>query len=770
MRFSRFRLRARIFLGYGILIALLLGIAAYGSYGLSVVGDEIDKMDAVAGNTSRSQELALRMEMIRRGLAGYRIDQDSATRHEVADAETRAATLLRESADYTLSEQRRAMFNGVATKLRALKATRERFASQLDTGTAERGKLFAIGDTLRSAVTRLADAAAASDNPGESVPATTAVLAVEATGSRFLASHDQAWIAVFKTEAATAGQALSALDGTTSPAVRSAVTPVVSALALYGETFDKTSAALNDAEAIYGDEIAPELRDMQGVTSKGLERLVAGYHIISEKAYAISSGTLTKQLGLSAAATIIGVILAFLIARTITRPINGMTTAMTQLAAGDSGSEIPGRDNTDEIGEMARAVEIFRQQAIERNELATAREQERHAKERRQKSMDLHTQEFGSSVAGVMESFTQASAAMRRAAADVAEGASQTRATTSTTVEGAMTSSHDLASVAAATEEMAVSIAEISNQVAHISASVQAAVNRATETDAKVSGLSVAADRIGAVVQIIAQIAGQTNLLALNATIEAARAGEAGKGFAVVAVEVKALATQTARATEQIGAQIAAIRAATGDAVTAMREVSGAIGQVETVASAIAAAVEEQAATTREITNNVHQVAATTATTAEAMRGVLSIVENTDASSQAALKASEEVGRTAETLRSEVTDFLTAMSQGDDDERRRYERIPAGDHQVTLCVAGRPGVPAAVEDISRGGMGVVHTCDDKPGTEVEVTLPGGGAVKARIARNLNGSLGLVFLQDPASLELIDRALAFVLRETTRHAA
>jgi HAMP domain-containing protein len=167
---------------------------------------------------------------------------------------------------------------------------------------------------------------------------------------------------------------------------------------------------------------------MQSVTSKGLERLVAGYHIISEKAYDTSSRTLTEQLGLSAAATVIGIILALLIARTISRPVNGMTAAMTKLAAGDTGTDIPGRNNTDEIGEMARAVEVFRRQAIENNTLAAAQQQESAAKDRRQKAMDQHIQEFGSSITGVMEGFAAASETMRQAASEVAEGAQQTQA------------------------------------------------------------------------------------------------------------------------------------------------------------------------------------------------------------------------------------------------------------------------------------------------------------------------------------------------------
>jgi methyl-accepting chemotaxis protein len=770
MRFLRFRLRTRIFLGFGFLIALLLGIAGYGSYGLSVVGDEIDKMDAISGNTNRGQELSLRLEIIRRGLASYRIDQDADTLHEVADAETRAGTLLKESAEYTLSDQRRAMFNDVAAKLSALRTARERFASQLAVGTAERDKAFAFGDTLRSVAAQNLDPAQDSVGGANATAARVAVLAVEASGSRALSSHDPIRTAVFDKDVGTAGQALSVLNGSVPPEARAALQPVVSVLESYVTAAGKASAALLDADRIYTGSIRPDLRDMENVTGKGLERLVAGYGIISEKAYAISSGTLMKQLGLSAAATIIGIVLAFLIARTITRPVNVMTAAMTKLASGDTGSEVPGRDNTDEIGEMARAVEVFRRQAMENGHLAQLQEQERAAKERRQKSMDLHTQEFGSSVSGVMESFMAASATMRQAAADVTEGARQTRASTSSTVEGALASSRDLNSVAAASEEMAVSIEEITRQMADVIASVQVAVGRATETDAKVAGLSLAADRIGEVVRLITDIAGQTNLLALNATIEAARAGDAGKGFAVVAGEVKVLAAQTAHATEQIGGQIVAIRAATGEAVAAVREVAAAIGQVDTVAAAIAASVQEQASATREITSSVQLVTVNTSSAAEALHQVLAIVEQTDASSRAAFEASAEVGRTAETLRSEVTNFLAAMSSCDEAQRRLYERVSVKGLWVALRIDGRPAEQAMVEDIARGGVGLKYDCGDKAGTEAEIALPGSGQVCGRVARNSNGLIGIAFRQDKASLELIDQSLAFIHRGSRQRAA
>ena len=656
------------------------------------------------------------------------------------------------------------MFNGVAQNLRTSIADRERFVALLSSGSAERDKLLSIGNTLALGVAQLAQTASGNGNAADEAPAMAAraaVLAAEVTSLRFLASRDPALIDVFRQDASAAGQALSALDEVASPAVKAAILSVVGALELYVASFDKTSAALIEAESLYTDHIRPGVRDMQAVTSKALEKLVSGFDLTSQKAYAISSGTSAKQLGLSAAATIVGVALALLIARTISRPVNGMTAAMTKLAAGDTLSEIPHRNDTDEIGEMARAVEVFRQHAIENTRLAAERERSRLAKERRQTAMDAHIQDFGSSVSGVMGSFMASAADMRQAASEVTVGARHTRASTSSTAEGAMASSRDLNSVAAAAEQMALSINEISKQVAHVTASVHAAVDRATETDAKVVGLSETADRIGDVVRIITDIAAQTNLLALNATIEAARAGEAGKGFAVVAGEVKALATQTAHATEQIGTQIVAIRDATGAAVTAVREVTAAIGQVETIAAAIASAVEEQAAATRGITNSVQQVTITTSSAAEAMREVLSIVEATDASSLVALHASEVVGRTAETLRSEVTDFISAVSRGDEAERRLYERIPGGGAEATLRIPGYPAVQAAIRDIARGGIALRHTCNLDVGTDVEIGLPGGSSTKGRVVRAESDLISLAFRQDQASLAQIDRAMEII---------
>ena len=224
---------------------------------------------------------------------------------------------------------------------------------------------------------------------------------------------------------------------------------------------------------------------------------------------------------------------------------------------------------------------------------------------------------------------------------------------------------------------MSASIDEISQQVSRATRAVDEAVESAGVTDTKVSGMAAAANRVGDVVRMITDIAARTNLLALNATIEAARAGEAGKGFAVVAGEVKALATQTAKATEEISTQIAAIRAATGEAVGAVRGVSAAIGQVSEVATAIAAAVEQQAAATREIASSVQTVTAATHEATSAMREVSTISEDTDATSRRVLADANQVADNVVKLRGEVTEFLRAMTGTDEADLRGDQRIAA---------------------------------------------------------------------------------------------
>jgi methyl-accepting chemotaxis protein len=773
MRFAAMGLRTRIFSGFGVLVALGLAMAGYGYSGLSNVGSEVVKMDGLAANVGRVLETSRMLETIRRAGTRYRIEASAEILKEMESAEARVAALLAESAASAISDQRRALYNSVAEKSRATAVNRAEFVKLVSAGFVARGKMYDLGDEISAAATRLAEDAAAVGDPRTQTlaeKADNALLAVRLANLRFLTTMEPQRVAHFKTAAAKADDALNVLDRVSGAAVKARIAAMRTLLATYNSTFEVESVDLLKGFALYDDEIRPAVVGMQADIATAEASLKRAISQNSTEAAAEIARTSFMQLTMSVGGALLGIVLAVLIGRGIVRPVAGMTQAMTRLAAGDHDIDIPARENKDEIGAMARAVEVFKQNAIENKRLTGQQGRERAAHDRRQVAMDRHTQDFGSSVAGVMASLVQSANDTRNAATTMLSAAKTTRRSTSDTVDGANSSSKDLNSVAAAAEEMAASINEISKQVAHVTQAVRAAVTSAEATDAKVAGLAETADRIGDVVRLINDIAGQTNLLALNATIEAARAGDAGKGFAVVAGEVKVLAAQTAKATDRIGAQIVAIRAATQEAVTAVRDVGAAIGQVEAVATAIAAAVEEQAAATREITASVQTVSVTTSAAAQSMQEVLIIADGAEVNSQSVLTAAVEVGKTAETLRTAVTDFLSAMSRGDEADRRRYERCPGNGTRATLRIAGQAEVQAEIVDISRGGIALRYQGQIASGVDMTLILPGlGQDVTGRVARAGSGVVGLSFRQDVATMTRVDRAMD-AIAQTTRKAA
>ena len=352
---------------------------------------------------------------------------------------------------------------------------------------------------------------------------------------------------------------------------------------------------------------------------------------------------------------------AWLVVRRVTRPLTGLALTTARLARGDLQVAVPDNGRNDEVGAVADALITLRDGALQARALEAAAEASRAARQTRQETVARHTGDFGAVMGGMMGSLGTAVEQIRIAADEMGRIVGQTRTGTTATTQGAEEASRNLAAVAAATEQLSHSVSEISRQVAHVAHAVDAAVSRAAQTDATVRGLSVATSQISDVVRLIGDIAGQTNLLALNATIEAARAGDAGKGFAVVASEVKMLATQTAKATEQIGAQVAAIQAATDEAVAAVHEVSEAIGQVSSTASAIAAAVEQQGAATRDIAASVQAVAQQNDAATQAMREIAGVTESADDVARRVMQAANDVAKVSGGLRQEVDGFFQAI-------------------------------------------------------------------------------------------------------------
>ncbi len=344
---------------------------------------------------------------------------------------------------------------------------------------------------------------------------------------------------------------------------------------------------------------------------------------------------------------------------TISRPIGSLTDAMTSVAGGNLSVAVPGLGRGDEIGRLAAALETFKANAIRTRELEEeAKQAEKRAEEERRRAMLQLADNFESSVMGVVSLVASAATELNANAQSLAAGAEQARSQTGIVSAATEQTSANVQTVAASAEEMTSSIGEITRQVGSSASIARAAAERAQGTNETIQNLAAEADAIGAVVKLIAEIASQTNLLALNATIEAARAGDAGKGFAVVASEVKNLASQTAKATEDISSRINSIQQATNSAVGATLEITRTIGEINEISTTIAAAVEEQDAATREIARNVQQAAVGTQEISSNIIGVQQTAQETSQSAGNVLDAASTLSREAETLRAEVNAFI----------------------------------------------------------------------------------------------------------------
>jgi len=407
------------------------------------------------------------------------------------------------------------------------------------------------------------------------------------------------------------------------------------------------------------DKPAPKLSYVAGFAPWGW---IIGTGVYIDDLEAQTWASTKRSLIAAAFVLIVSLGVSVFMAGRITKPLNQMTGAMKELAGGKLDVAVPGIGRSDEIGEMAEAVEVFKTNAQERQRLEAEQEaQEASAAAQRKADMNRLADQFEGAVGEIIHTVSSASTELEASASTLTATAERSQHLATAVAEASEEASTNVQSVASATEEMSSSVNEISRQVQDSARIAHEAVDQARKTNNRVEELSRAAARIGDVVELINTIAGQTNLLALNATIEAARAGEAGRGFAVVASEVKALAEQTAKATGEIGQQISGIQAATQESVSAIKEISDTIGQMSEIASTIASAVEEQGAATQEISRNVQQASQGTqqvsANIADVQRGA---TETGSASSQV-LSAAQSLSQDSNRLKDEVTKFLRTV-------------------------------------------------------------------------------------------------------------
>jgi methyl-accepting chemotaxis protein len=664
MSFLNLRIRGRLYGGFGALVLFCAALAGFAVMQLGAIHTQVGSLTVQSKNTIRVGEIATELQGTRRALLRYTFDQDEVSFAEAEKRLSKIADFLDDAVKATISEERRSIYRDSVKDIAELKTKRLALGEAIKQMQAGRALLFTDGDKMAADVQKFVDAAEKTDFSHEANALESKVLLVRVANWRMLATRDAKGLATFKTNVEKAQQQIAALEKASLPSNLAALlAPVKASVGIYAEAFDKTGPNLLLGDELYYKAITPVIVNTIAKMDSVKASIGQAFEKTATETDDRISNTTTTQEMVAGAAVLIGLLIAFFIARGIIGPLSGLTSAMKELAGGNFGVVLPGLDRKDEVGDMAQAVETFKVKAEEkaRDEAEAKVKQDLAAAKQRKADMIKLADDFESAVGEIVDTVSSASTELEASANTLTSTSERAQELTTMVAAASEEASTNVQSVASATEEMTSSVNEISRQVQDSARMAGEAVDQARKTNDRVSELSKAAARIGDVVELINTIAGQTNLLALNATIEAARAGEAGRGFAVVASEVKALAEQTAKATGEIGQQISGIQAATQESVNAIKEISGTIEKLSEISSTIAAAVEEQGAATQEISRNVQQAAQGTQQVSANITDVQRGASETGSASSQVLSAAKSLSSDSNRLKLEVGKFLNTV-------------------------------------------------------------------------------------------------------------
>jgi methyl-accepting chemotaxis protein len=549
-------------------------------------------------------------------------------------------------------------FNGISEKIDLVHSGFDNYLKDFGALAQAEIKLglnetLGLSGSLRTAVH---DIEAKLKESGDDPRLTSGMLMMRRHEKDFMLRRDPKYVGELKKAASEFSKVLASAE--MPPAMRA---DIVQKLEKYQTDFSAWADGAQDV-ARHGAAMSKQFHEIEPVIveiQKAVERRYNEAEAVETATLGSIKVWMLTALGL-AVILVSGV--SLLIGRSISKALLAMVRAMTMLAGGDFAIVIPSLGRKDEVGEMADAVQVFKSNMVETERLR-AEQLQLEQRQVKQRKADMHklADAFEGAIGEIVEMVSSAATELEASASTLTATAERAQELAVAVAAASEEASTNVQSVASASEEMTSSVNEISRQVQESSRVANEAVDQAQKTNDRVGELSKAAARIGDVVELINTIAGQTNLLALNATIEAARAGESGRGFAVVASEVKALAEQTAKATGEIGQQIAGIQAATQDSVGAIKEIGATIGRMSEISSTIAAAVEQQGAATQEISRNIQQAAEGTAEVSSNITNVQRGASETGSASAQVLSAAQSLSHESNRLKLEVGKFLSSV-------------------------------------------------------------------------------------------------------------
>jgi methyl-accepting chemotaxis protein len=663
LKLPTLRFRGKITLGFAVVLAI-----SAASMGMAYLGFERVSAGVVAYRNSVSEsDLAKNIDrelIAYRALARYYVVTG---KEDDAKAALAAEAVLKDAIDQSMKSTTNATrLNQITRLAREFRAFTKIFAAVVkakrDNELVTQNQLMRSGNLMRY---KLDDLPNSVDDDAE--------LAAVALGAKKVAEQFQTAMALVSTFVVNSDQAVAASALARLKFVETALQAIPSA-------DEKVAQAVKDASALLAeyrqaltklvenskevDELAVEMAEsateiMKGSNAMKADLLADQQRLDSESDAAISE-TQRLVVMLALGGFLLGGALAMFLGKGISRPMIAMCKAMRELASGNFDVVLPGLGRRDELGEMAGAVEEFKMQAIAKAERDAAEHdaQNKASAAARRDELIRFADDFEAAVGAIVANVSASAVQLEAAAGTLTRTAETTQTLSSQAAGASEEASSNMQSVATATEELSASVDEIGRQVEESNRIAEAAVVQAEQTDGRIGKLSRAAQEIGDVVKLITAIAEQTNLLALNATIEAARAGEAGRGFAVVASEVKSLASQTAKATDEISSHIAGMQGATQESVAAIKEIGGTIAQISTIASTIASAVQEQGSATQEIARSVQTVAQGTHEAAANIMEVNRGAAETGAASGNVLDSARTLSTESTRLREELDRFM----------------------------------------------------------------------------------------------------------------